>query len=319
MSTDAFIEAYEAAKSAEKVVEPEKVALPEAENVEENKEQDLSAEQEGAATESSESSEGDVADVPAPEDLIEFQVGEETKQVPLSELVASYTEKQNASKDGTLPDEVMELKESLIQRLDVMEKILSDDSDVRSSLAELDGLMKKAAADEDWTEVARLQYQRQDIVSQAQQRSELLRKIRQEKEQESNEYNAAFYQEQRKILEKHAPDLLKDNGLQKVADFVSKNYNVPNDVVAEIRDARFFVMAKDAMAYHDMKMKSSEVLKPVKEAPKVIKRSVGKVTVTDSDIKQSNIRTLRANIRNASSQAEKNDNLAKMLFELSKK
>lgn len=311
MSTDAFIEAYQAVKNAETAsIEPEKIALPEAEDVpvEENKEQEAT----------SESSEGVVADAPAPEDLIEFQVGEETKQVPLSELVASYTEKQNAPKDGTLPDEVMELKESLIQRLDVMEKILSDDSDVRSSLAELDGLMNKAAADEDWTEVARLQYQRQNIVSQAQQRSELLRKIRQEKEQESNEYNAAFYQEQRKILEKHAPDLLKDNGLQKVADFVSKNYNVPNDVVAEIRDARFFVMAKDAMAYHDMKMKSSEVLKPVKEAPKVIKRSVGKVTVTDSDIKQSNIRTLRANIRTASSQAEKNNHLAGLLLELKK-
>jgi len=65
-------------------------------------------------------------------------------------------------------------------------------------------------------------------------------------------------------------------------------------------------------------MKSSEVLKPVKEAPKVIKRSVGKVTVTDSDIKQSNIRTLRANIRNASSQAEKNNNLAGLWLEMKK-
>jgi hypothetical protein len=56
----------------------------------------------------------------------------------------------------------------------------------------------------------------------------------------------------------------------------------------------------------------------VKEAPKVIKRSVGKVTVTDSDIKQSNIRTLRANIRNSSSQAEKNNNLAGLWLEMKK-
>ena len=314
MSTDAFIEAYEKVKSAEAAaVEPEKVAEPAKEEIaaEESKEQ-------GVAAESSETSEDVVAEDSGSDDLIEFQIGEETKQVPLSELVASYSEKQTAPKDVGLPDEVLQLKESLIQRLDVMEKILSDDSDVQSSLAELDGLMKTAAAEEDWTEVARLQYQRQSIVTQAQQRGEALRKIRQEKEQEVGEYNAAFYQEQRKILEKHAPDLLKDNGLQKVADFVSKNYNVPNDVVAEIRDARFFVMAKDAMAYHDMKMKSSEVLRPVKEAPKVIKRSVGKVTVTDSDIKQSNIRTLRANIRNASSQAEKNNNLAGLWLEMKK-
>lgn len=314
MSTDAFIEAYEKVKSAEAAaVEPEKVVEPAKEEIaaEESKEQDVAAE-------SSETSEDVVAEDSGPDDLIEFQIGEETKQVPLSELVASYSEKQTAPKDVGLPDEVLQLKESLIQRLDVMEKILSDDSDVQSSLAELDGLMKTAAAEEDWTEVARLQYQRQSIVTQAQQRGEALRKIRQEKEQEVGEYNAAFYQEQRKILEKHAPDLLKDNGLQKVADFVSKNYNVPNDVVAEIRDARFFVMAKDAMAYHDMKMKSSEVLRPVKEAPKVIKRSVGKVTVTDSDIKQSNIRTLRANIRNASSQAEKNNNLAGLWLEMKK-
>ena len=314
MSTDAFIEAYEKVKSAEAAaVEPEKVVEPAKEEIaaEESKEQ-------GVAAESSETSEDVVAEDSGPDDLIEFQIGEETKQVPLSELVASYSEKQTAPKDVGLPDEVLQLKESLIQRLDVMEKILSDDSDVQSSLAELDGLMKTAAAEEDWTEVARLQYQRQSIVTQAQQRGEALRKIRQEKEQEVGEYNAAFYQEQRKILEKHAPDLLKDNGLQKVADFVSKNYNVPNDVVAEIRDARFFVMAKDAMAYHDMKMKSSEVLRPVKEAPKVIKRSVGKVTVTDSDIKQSNIRTLRANIRNASSQAEKNNNLAGLWLEMKK-
>ena len=312
MSTDAFIEIYEKVKSAEAAaVEPEKVAEPAKEEIaaEESKEQDVAAE-------SSETS--DEAEASGSDDLIEFQMGEETKQVPLSELVASYSEKQTAPKDVGLPDEVLQLKESLIQRLDVMEKILSDDSDVQSSLAELDGLMKTAAAEEDWTEVARLQYQRQSIVTQAQQRGEALRKIRQEKEQEVGEYNAAFYQEQRKILEKHAPDLLKDNGLQKVADFVSKNYNVPNDIVAEIRDARFFVMAKDAMAYHDMKMKSSEVLRPVKEAPKVIKRSVGKVTVTDSDIKQSNIRTLRANIRNASSQAEKNDNLARLWPEIKK-
>ena len=314
MSTDAFIEAYEKVKSAEAAaVEPEKVVEPAKEEIaaEESKEQ-------GVAAESSETSEDVVAEDSGPDDLIEFQIGEETKQVPLSELVASYSEKQTAPKDVGLPDEVLQLKESLIQRLDVMEKILSDDSDVQSSLAELDGLMKTAAAEEDWTEVARLQYQRQSIVTQAQQRGEALRKIRQEKEQEVGEYNAAFYQEQRKILEKHAPDLLKDNGLQKVADFVSKNYNVPNDVVAEIRDARFFVMAKDAMAYHDMKMKSSKVLRPVKEAPKVIKRSVGKVTVTDSDIKQSNIRTLRANIRNASSQAEKNNNLAGLWLEMKK-
>lgn len=314
MSTDAFIEAYEKVKSAEAAaVESEKVVEPAKEEIaaEESKEQDVAAE-------SSETSEDVVAEDSGPDDLIEFQIGEETKQVPLSELVASYSEKQTAPKDVGLPDEVLQLKESLIQRLDVMEKILSDDSDVQSSLAELDGLMKTAAAEEDWTEVARLQYQRQSIVTQAQQRGEALRKIRQEKEQEVGEYNAAFYQEQRKILEKHAPDLLKDNGLQKVADFVSKNYNVPNDVVAEIRDARFFVMAKDAMAYHDMKMKSSEVLRPVKEAPKVIKRSVGKVTVTDSDIKQSNIRTLRANIRNASSQAEKNNNLAGLWLEMKK-
>lgn len=312
MSTDAFIEAYEKVKSAEAAaVEPEKVDEPAKEEIaaEESKEQ-------GVAAESSETS--DEAEASGSDDLIEFQIGEETKQVPLSELVASYSEKQTAPKDVGLPDEVLQLKESLIQRLDVMEKILSDDSDVQSSLAELDGLMKTAAAEEDWTEVARLQYQRQSIVTQAQQRGEALRKIRQEKEQEVGEYNAAFYQEQRKILEKHAPDLLKDNGLQKVADFVSKNYNVPNDIVAEIRDARFFVMAKDAMAYHDMKMKSSEVLRPVKEAPKVIKRSVGKVTVTDSDIKQSNIRTLRANIRNASSQAEKNNNLAGLWLEMKK-
>lgn len=312
MSTDAFIEIYEKVKNAEAAaVEPEKVVEPAKEEIaaEESKEQDVAAE-------SSETS--DEAEASGSDDLIEFQMGEETKQVPLSELVASYSEKQTAPKDVGLPDEVLQLKESLIQRLDVMEKILSDDSDVQSSLAELDGLMKTAAAEEDWTEVARLQYQRQSIVTQAQQRGEALRKIRQEKEQEVGEYNAAFYQEQRKILEKHAPDLLKDNGLQKVADFVSKNYNVPNDIVAEIRDARFFVMAKDAMAYHDMKMKSSEVLRPVKEAPKVIKRSVGKVTVTDSDIKQSNIRTLRANIRNASSQAEKNDNLAGLWLEMKK-
>lgn len=312
MSTDAFIEAYEKVKSAEAAaVEPEKVVEPAKEEIaaEESKEQDVAAE-------SSETS--DEAEASGSDDLIEFQMGEETKQVPLSELVASYSEKQTAPKDVGLPDEILQLKESLIQRLDVMEKILSDDSDVQSSLAELDGLMKTAAAEEDWTEVARLQYQRQSIVTQAQQRGEALRKIRQEKEQEVGEYNAAFYQEQRKILEKHAPDLLKDNGLQKVADFVSKNYNVPNDIVAEIRDARFFVMAKDAMAYHDMKMKSSEVLRPVKEAPKVIKRSVGKVTVTDSDIKQSNIRTLRANIRNASSQAEKNNNLAGLWLEMKK-
>lgn len=312
MSTDAFIEAYEKVKNAEAAaVEPEKVDEPAKEEIaaEESKEQDVAAE-------SSETS--DEAEASGSDDLIEFQIGEETKQVPLSELVASYSEKQTTPKDVGLPDEVLQLKESLIQRLDVMEKILSDDSDVQSSLAELDGLMKTAAAEEDWTEVARLQYQRQSIVTQAQQRGEALRKIRQEKEQEVGEYNAAFYQEQRKILEKHAPDLLKDNGLQKVADFVSKNYNVPNDVVAEIRDARFFVMAKDAMAYHDMKMKSSEVLRPVKEAPKVIKRSVGKVTVTDSDIKQSNIRTLRANIRNASSQAEKNNNLAGLWLEMKK-
>lgn len=312
MSTDAFIEIYEKVKSAETAaLEPEKVVEPAKEEIaaEESKEQDVAAE-------SSETS--DEAEASGSDDLIEFQIGEETKQVPLSELVASYSEKQAAPKDVGLPDEVLQLKESLIQRLDVMEKILSDDSDVQSSLAELDGLMKTAAAEEDWTEVARLQYQRQSIVTQAQQRGEALRKIRQEKEQEVGEYNAAFYQEQRKILEKHAPDLLKDNGLQKVADFVSKNYNVPNDIVAEIRDARFFVMAKDAMAYHDMKMKSSEVLRPVKEAPKVIKRSVGKVTVTDSDIKQSNIRTLRANIRNASSQAEKNNNLAGLWLEIKK-
>jgi ribosomal protein L1 len=50
----------------------------------------------------------------------------------------------------------------------------------------------------------------------------------------------------------------------------------------------------------------------------VIKRSVGKVTVTDSDIKQSNIRTLRANIRNSSSQAEKNNNLAGLWLEMKK-
>lgn len=314
MSTDAFIEIYEKVKSAEAAaVEPEKVVEPAKEEIaaEESKEQDVAAE-------SSETSDEAEAESSGSDDLIEFQMGEETKQVPLSELVASYSEKQTAPKDVGLPDEILQLKESLIQRLDVMEKILSDDSDVQSSLAELDGLMKTAAAEEDWTEVARLQYQRQSIVTQAQQRGEALRKIRQEKEQEVGEYNAAFYQEQRKILEKHAPDLLKDNGLQKVADFVSKNYNVPNDIVAEIRDARFFVMAKDAMAYHDMKMKSSEVLRPVKEAPKVIKRSVGKVTVTDSDIKQSNIRTLRANIRNASSQAEKNDNLAGLWLEMKK-
>lgn len=314
MSTDAFIEAYEKVKSAEAAaVEPEKVVEPATEEVsaEENKEQDVAAG-------SSEASGEVVAEDSGPDDLIEFQIGEETKQVPLSELVASYSEKQSAPKDVGLPDEVLQLKESLIQRLDVMEKILSDDSDVQSSLTELDNLMKNAAAEEDWTEVARLQYQRQSIVTQAQQRGEALRKIRQEKEQEVGEYNAAFYQEQYTILKERAPDLLKDNGLQKVANFISKTYDVPNDIVASIKEALVFVMAKDAMLYHDMKMKSSEVLRPVKEAPKVIKRSVGKVTVTDNDIKQSNIRTLRANIRNSSSQAEKNNNLAGLWLEMKK-
>jgi hypothetical protein len=202
------------------------------------------------------------------------------------------------------------MKQQLIEKLDVMEKILSDNSDVGASLSQINALIQQAAAEEDWTEVAKLQYQKQSIEDQAKARGEALRKIREEKQQESNQYNEAFFREQHKILEKRAPDLLKDNGLQKVAEFVSKTYDVPQNIVAEIMDARFFVMAKDAMAYNDMKMKSSEVLKPVKEAPKVIKRSVGKVTVTDSDIKQSNIRTLRANIRNASSQSEKIDNVA---------
>jgi hypothetical protein len=313
MSTDAFIEAYEKVKSAEAAaVEPEKVVEPATEGVsaEENKEQDVAAE-------SSEATEEVVVEDSSPDDLIEFQVGEETKKVPLSELVASYSEKQQP-KDVGLPQDVLDMKQQLIEKLDVMEKILSDNSDVGASLSQINALIQQAAAEEDWTEVAKLQYQKQSIEDQAKARGEALRKIREEKQQESNQYNEAFFREQHKILEKRAPDLLKDNGLQKVAEFVSKTYDVPQNIVAEIMDARFFVMAKDAMAYNDMKMKSSEVLKPVKEAPKVIKRSVGKVTVTDSDIKQSNIRTLRANIRNASSQAEKNNNLAGLWLEIKK-
>jgi hypothetical protein len=305
MSTDAFIEAYEKVKSAEAAaVEPEKVVEPATEGVsaEENKEQDVAAE-------SSEATEEVVVEDSSPDDLIEFQVGEETKKVPLSELVASYSEKQQP-KDVGLPQDVLDMKQQLIEKLDVMEKILSDNSDVGASLSQINALIQQAAAEEDWTEVAKLQYQKQSIEDQAKARGEALRKIREEKQQESNQYNEAFFREQHKILEKRAPDLLKDNGLQKVAEFVSKTYDVPQNIVAEIMDARFFVMAKDAMSYNDMKMKSSEVLKPVKEAPKVIKRSVGKVTVTDSDIKQSNIRTLRANIRNASSQSEKLDTVA---------
>jgi len=313
MSTDVFIEAYEKVKSAEAAaVEPEKVVEPATEGVsaEENKEQDVAAE-------SSEATEEVVVEDSSPDDLIEFQVGEETKKVPLSELVASYSEKQQP-KDVGLPQDVLDMKQQLIEKLDVMEKILSDNSDVGASLSQINALIQQAAAEEDWTEVAKLQYQKQSIEDQAKARGEALRKIREEKQQESNQYNEAFFREQHKILEKRAPDLLKDNGLQKVAEFVSKTYDVPQNIVAEIMDARFFVMAKDAMSYNDMKMKSSEVLKPVKEAPKVIKRSVGKVTVTDSDIKQSNIRTLRANIRNASSQAEKNNNLAGLWLEMKK-
>jgi len=305
MSIESAIEAYEKMKGADVApVEPEKVAQPVEENVpaEENKEQE-------PVVESSETAEEVVVEDSSPDDLIEFQVGEETKKVPLSELVAFYSEKQQP-KDVGLPQDVLDMKQQLIEKLDVMEKILSDNSDVGASLSQINALIQQAAAEEDWTEVAKLQYQKQSIEDQAKARGEALRKIREEKQQESNQYNEAFFREQHKILEKRAPDLLKDNGLQKVAEFVSKTYDVPQNIVAEIMDARFFVMAKDAMSYNDMKMKSSEVLKPVKEAPKVIKRSVGKVTVTDSDIKQSNIRTLRANIRSASSQAEKIDNVA---------
>ena len=313
MSTDAFIEAYEKVKSAEAAaVEPEKVVQPVEENVpaEENKEQE-------PAVESSETAEEVVVEDSSPDDLIEFQVGEETKKVPLSELVASYSEKQQP-KDVGLPQDILDMKQQLIEKLDVMEKILSDNSDVSASLSQLDTLIRQAASEEDWTEVAKLQYQKQDIEGQAKARGDALRRIREEKQQEAGQYNEAFFREQHKILEKRAPDLLKDNGLQKVAEFVSKTYDVPQNIVAEIMDARFFVMAKDAMAYNDMKIKSSEVLKPVKEAPRVIKRSVGKVTVTDSDIKQSNIRTLRANIRNSSSQSEKNNNLAGLWLEMNK-
>jgi hypothetical protein len=305
MSIESAIEAYEKMKSADVApVEPEKVIEPAEENVsaEESKEQE-------PIVESSETAEEVVVEDSSPDDLIEFQVGDETKKVPLSELVASYSEKQQP-KDVGLPQDVLDMKQQLIEKLDVMEKILSDNSDVGASLSQINALIQQAAAEEDWTEVAKLQYQKQSIEDQAKARGEALRKIREEKQQESNQYNEAFFREQHKILEKRAPDLLKDNRLQKVAEFVSKTYDVPQNIVAEIMDARFFVMAKDAMAYNDMKIKSSEVLKPVKEAPKVIKRSVGKVTVTDSDIKQSNIRTLRANIRNASSQSEKIDNVA---------
>ena len=305
MSIESAIEAYEKMKGADVApVEPEKVIEPVEENVsaEESKEQE-------PVVESSETAEEVVVEDSSPDDLIEFQVGEETKKVPLSELVASYSEKQQP-KDVGLPQDVLDMKQQLIEKLDVMEKILSDNSDVGASLSQINALIQQAAAEEDWTEVAKLQYQKQSIEDQAKARGEALRKIREEKQQESNQYNEAFFREQHKILEKRAPDLLKDNGLQKVAEFVSKTYDVPQNIVAEIMDARFFVMAKDAMSYNDMKIKSSEVLKPVKEAPKVIKRSVGRVTVTDSDIKQSNIRTLRANIRNASSQSEKIDNVA---------
>jgi hypothetical protein len=313
MSIESAIEAYEKMKGADVApVEPEKVAQPVEENVsaEESKEQE-------PVVESSETAEEVVVEDSSPDDLIEFQVGEETKKVPLSELVASYSEKQQP-KDVGLPQDVLDMKQQLIEKLDVMEKILSDNSDVGASLSQINALIQQAAAEEDWTEVAKLQYQKQSIEDQAKARGEALRKIREEKQQESNQYNEAFFREQHKILEKRAPDLLKDNGLQKVAEFVSKTYDVPQNIVAEIMDARFFVMAKDAMSYNDMKIKSSEVLKPVKEAPKVIKRSVGKVTVTDSDIKQSNIRTLRANIRNASSQSEKNNNLAGLWLEMKK-
>lgn len=313
MSIESAIEAYEKMKGADVApVEPEKVAQPVEENVsaEESKEQE-------PVVESSETAEEVVVEDSSPDDLIEFQVGEETKKVPLSELVASYSEKQQP-KDVGLPQDVLDMKQQLIEKLDVMEKILSDNSDVGASLSQINALIQQAAAEEDWTEVAKLQYQKQSIEDQAKARGEALRKIREEKQQESNQYNEAFFREQHKILEKRAPDLLKDNGLQKVAEFVSKTYDVPQNIVAEIMDARFFVMAKDAMSYNDMKIKSSEVLKPVKEAPKVIKRSVGRVTVTDSDIKQSNIRTLRANIRNASSQSEKNNNLAGLWLEMNK-
>ncbi len=305
MSIDSAIEAYEKMKSEDvAVAEPEKVIEPANEDVavEENKEPE-------AAVESPESPDEVVVEGSSSDDLIEFQVGEETKKVPLSELVASYSEKQQP-KDVGLPQDILDMKQQLIEKLDVMEKILSDNSDVSASLSQVDALIRQAAAEDDWTEVAKLQYQKQSIEDQAKARGDALRRIREEKQQESNQYDAAYVKEQHKILEKRAPDLLKDNGLQKVAEFVSKTYDVPQNIVAEIMDARFFVMAKDAMAHHDMKMKSSEVLRPVKEAPKVIKRSVGKVTVTDSDIKQSNIRTLRANIRNASSQSEKLDNVA---------
>jgi hypothetical protein len=313
MSIESAIEAYEKMKGADVApVEPEKVIEPVEENVsaEESKEQE-------PVVESSETAEEVVVEDSSPDDLIEFQVGEETKKVPLSELVASYSEKQQP-KDVGLPQDVLDMKQQLIEKLDVMEKILSDNSDVGASLSQINALIQQAAAEEDWTEVAKLQYQKQSIEDQAKARGEALRKIREEKQQESNQYNEAFFREQHKILEKRAPDLLKDNGLQKVAEFVSKTYDVPQNIVAEIMDARFFVMAKDAMSYNDMKIKSSEVLKPVKEAPKVIKRSVGRVTVTDSDIKQSNIRTLRANIRNASSQSEKNNNLAGLWLEMNK-
>lgn len=258
----------------------------------------------------------EVVEQDSSDDVIEFNIGEETKKVPLSELISFYTEKQQQSENAGLPSDVLELKEQLIQKLDVMEKILSDNSDIRTSIAEIDKLMKQSANDEDWNEVAKLQYQRQSIIEQAEKRNEALRQIRQEKEQEYNQYNEAFFREQYNILEKNAPDLLKNNGLQKVVDFVSKKYDVPNNIVAEVKDAKFFLMAKDAMAYHDMKEKAAEVIKPIKDVPKVIRRSVGKVTISENDIKQSNVKALRAGIKNATSQTEKMENLSKLWLTL---
>jgi hypothetical protein len=132
MSIESAIEAYEKMKGADVApVEPEKVIEPAEENVsaEENKEQE-------PVVESSETAEEVVVKDSSPDDLIEFQVGEETKKVPLSELVASYSEKQQP-KDVGLPQDVLDMKQQLIEKLDVMEKILSDNSDVGASLSQI--------------------------------------------------------------------------------------------------------------------------------------------------------------------------------------
>ena len=267
----------EATGGTEEAVEPQPAETQsEADNYE------LEAEQDGVEGDDVEES----AEAP---DYYTVKVNGEEKQVSLDELQSGYMMHSDYTKKTmALSEQSKELEANKAQfDQERMAKLQELESFIESQDEQIDWQNLKDTDPAEYLRLKELQDERKETA--AKERAELEAKQLKQLEDYTNQQAA-------KLEELMGPAWTpekKAKDFEQATDYL-KSMGVSDDEINQLRDARFWLMAFDAMQYRSIQKNKDYVSHEVKKAPKSVKPGQSKVPP-----KQTELDKAKANLRNA--------------------